>query len=318
VYSAADYVWMLSDRARVGAYAGAIRRLVRPGDRVLELGAGFGFFSVLAARAGAARVDAVDVNPVIHLGERLAAANGVAGTIVFHHGDVRRIPLDGPVDVIVSDLRGATPFAGRSIATLTETRRRLLRPGGVMIAARDVVYAAPARHPAAFRNEVLAAHDAEGVSLGPIERVVFDVPMRCEVGHDDLLAAGRRWCAIDYAAVDLVDHMGECEWTIDCDAEIEGIVLWFETDVGAGHSFSTAPGSPGSVYRQSYLPLRVPVPARAGDSVRISLGAHLVRDDYVWEWNVFVRRAGTQAERLEARQNSVAELVIDPAAFPAR
>jgi SAM-dependent methyltransferase len=318
MYSVADYLWMLSDTARVRAYAGALRGLVRRGDRVLDLGAGFGFFSVLAARAGAARVDSVEMNAAIHLGERIAAANGVAGRIAFHQGDVRGVPLDGPIDVIVSDLRGATPFAGRSLATLIETRRRLLRPGGHLIAARDVVYAAPARHPSAFRNDILAAHDVEGVSLEPVERVAYDAPMRCEVRAEDLLAEGRSWCVLDYATLEMTDHVGQCEWSIEGDVVIEGIALWFESGVGAGFSFSTAPGSNRSVYRQSYLPFRSAVKARAGDAVRVSLATHLVRDDYVWEWKVFVRRAGARVEHLAIHQNSVAEVVIDPAAFPVR
>ena len=115
MYSLADYLWMIADETRVSAYAGAIRAAVRPGDHVLDVGAGFGFFSVVAAQAGAGRVDAVDTNPVVHLGRRVAEANNCGNRIFFHHLDAARLTLDRPADVLVSDLRGPTPFSGRSL-----------------------------------------------------------------------------------------------------------------------------------------------------------------------------------------------------------
>ena len=59
MYHVADYDAMLADAARSGAYAAAIARAVRPGDVVVELGTGVGFFAVAAVRAGARRVYAI-------------------------------------------------------------------------------------------------------------------------------------------------------------------------------------------------------------------------------------------------------------------
>ena len=66
---------MIRDRARTEAFQRAIDAVVRPGDIVLDVGAGSGILSLLAARAGAARVYAVEQTSIAVLAQQLAAAN---------------------------------------------------------------------------------------------------------------------------------------------------------------------------------------------------------------------------------------------------
>lgn len=87
---------MIADKSRFGAYADAIQRAVRPGDVVVDLGCGPGIFALLACRAGAKRVYAIDAGEVIHFARQLAAANGFADRIEFFHGDSRQIELAEP------------------------------------------------------------------------------------------------------------------------------------------------------------------------------------------------------------------------------
>jgi precorrin-6B methylase 2 len=306
---------MIGDEARVSAYAGALRALVRPGDRVLEIGAGFGFFSVVAARAGAAHVDAVEMNPAVHLGPKVAAQNACADRITFHHADATRVTLDVPADLLLLDLRGPTPFGARSLDVLLDARSRLLRRGGTIVAARDTVFAAPSRTPAAFQHDVQAAHGREHIAMNPVERVVYDTPRRCPVAPGDLLAPGQPWAQVDYQTVESFDCDGVCEWTLDSAGEAAGLAVWFESDVGAGFTYSNGPSAAGTAYRQIFLPFQTPVPIAPGDRVRIRLGVRQVDDRYVWEWQMGIASGG-DSERLAVSQNSLAELVIDPAALP--
>jgi predicted RNA methylase len=48
MYSLRDHGKMISDLGRFGAYVQAIAAAVRPGDVVVEIGAGTGVFSLLA------------------------------------------------------------------------------------------------------------------------------------------------------------------------------------------------------------------------------------------------------------------------------
>ena len=84
---------MIRDRVRTEAFRRAIESVVRPGDVVLDVGAGSGILSLFAARAGAACVYAVERTTVAAVAQGLAAANGVAEIVQVFHGDVMEIEL---------------------------------------------------------------------------------------------------------------------------------------------------------------------------------------------------------------------------------
>ena len=314
MYRLRDYLAMLSDDNRVAAYARAIQAQVKPGDRVIELGAGLGFFSVLAARAGAAIVDAVDHNPVIHVGPRIAEANGCADRIRFHHMDILRFVPDAQADVVIGDRRSATPFAGRSLEILIDARTRLLRTGGQLIGRKDTLYVAPCGEPDAFRRMVTRALTHPDVNLSPAATIVRDTPFQCAIASRDLLAPAAAWGDIDYARLDTTSHSGSAEWAVTEPTQVAGLALWFDADLGAGVTMSSAPGGAAATYSQLYLPLRAPIDIRSGESLRVDLAARYSGGDYVWTRGVHAA-GGDGVRRVGSVQNSLAERVLDPATF---
>jgi precorrin-6B methylase 2 len=307
---------MVADGQRAAAYASALRAAVRPGDRVLEVGTGIGFFAVVAARAGAGHVDAIDTNPAIHLGARVAALNGCADLITFHHAAVADVALPIPADVLLIDVRGPTPFGSRSLETLIDARDRLLRPGGRIIARADRVMVAPARAPETFRREVVQSHMREGVRLDPVERIVFDTPMSCTMAPDDLLAPEQCWAVVDYVTVKSPDASGAAVWELDRGTSIDGLAVWFEADLGHGISFATGPGGTVSTYRQLFIPFCRPVAVERGDGLRVELSTRQVRGNYVWRWRGWRRPRESPTDDLVVDQNSLAGIVLHPGALP--
>lgn len=104
-----------TERRRAGA-------AVHPGERVVDLFAGIGYFAIPAAvRGRAARVIAVDKNPVAirYLGEN-AARNGVADRVVGVLGDNREVALERRAAdrVFLGYLPDAVPWVGRAIELL--------------------------------------------------------------------------------------------------------------------------------------------------------------------------------------------------------
>ena len=133
---------MIRDRVRTEAFRRAIDSVVRPGDIVLDVGAGSGILSVFAARAGAARVYAVEQTSIAVLAQELAAANGVAEIVQVIHGDVLDIEPPERVDVIVSEWLGGFGIDEGMLVPVIAARDRWLKPGGVMIPRSVTAWAA--------------------------------------------------------------------------------------------------------------------------------------------------------------------------------
>src|SRR5215468_7784267 len=140
MYSIEDYGAMIADEARMNPYLEALRRSVKSGCVVVDLGAGTGIFALFACRFGARRVYAVEPADAIKIAREIAAANGYADRIEFIQKLSTEITLPEQADVIISDLRGLLPFLGNHISSIRDARKRLLKPGGTLIPQRDEVW----------------------------------------------------------------------------------------------------------------------------------------------------------------------------------
>src|SRR5579863_3037280 len=147
MYDLDQFAQMFADKLRMDAYSVAIQRSVRPGDVVVDLGCGPGIFALLACKAGARKVYAIDMNGVVDFGRHLAAANGFSDRILFLRGDSRSIHLPERANVIVADVRGVLPLYSYAIDTLQDARDRFLADGGHMLPSRDTLVAAIVENP---------------------------------------------------------------------------------------------------------------------------------------------------------------------------
>jgi predicted RNA methylase len=95
----------LIDEERTKAFESAIKKTVRRGDVVVDMGSGSGVLAMFAAQAGARRVYAVegDERNIEHLQATLVA-NGFEDRIAILAGDVTTIDLPESVDVIVGEM----------------------------------------------------------------------------------------------------------------------------------------------------------------------------------------------------------------------
>src|SRR6185436_9675744 len=99
------HAFLLSNTGtRLDRFAKALAATIRPGDVVVDLGAGSGILSVLACRAGARRVYAVEDTDAVSIARPLIAATPFRDRIEFVHAKSFEISLPERADVLVADV----------------------------------------------------------------------------------------------------------------------------------------------------------------------------------------------------------------------
>lgn len=314
MYSLIGYGSMVADRVRVDAYAQAMRKTVREGSVVVDLGTGPGIFAVLACQLGASRVYAIEPSEIIQVAREIAAANHCADKIEFIEEFSDRVALPTRADVIVSDLRGVLPLFGRHIPAVIDARRRFLAPRGILIPRNDTLWAAIVEAPNSYGELVNSwDHNALGQDLSAARRLIVNNSQKVRVRSDQLLTAHQLWTTLDYAAVDSPDVRGHVDWTVLRAGTGHGIVLWFDADLAEDTGFSNAPGAPETIYGCQFFPWTQPVSLGPGQAVRVSLEATLVEQDYVWRWSTcIVPREGSGTSVIRFEQSQLAGEVLSP------
>lgn len=136
---------MLADGLRNRLLYKAIKQNVTSETNFLDIGAGSGVWAILAAKLGAKRVVAVEIEecliPVIY---KHAQENCVADRIEIVHGNSNDVKLKGRFDVIVCELFGQDALGEGTVRSFVDIRNRFLAPDGVLIPQKLALMAAPA------------------------------------------------------------------------------------------------------------------------------------------------------------------------------
>jgi protein arginine N-methyltransferase 1 len=289
MYSIRGYGEMIGDRVRRDAYVQALRQVVHPSSVVLDIGTGTGFFALLACRLGARRVYAVEPDDAIHVARATAAANGCADRIEFIQDFSTCVNLPEPSDVLLSDLRGVLPLFQHHLPSIADARKRLLAPGGTIIARQDNLWAAPVE--AAEKYKWMTAGYGEndpGFDLAAARRYVTNTWCKARFTPEQLLAEPQCWARLDYAVVEDANVAGNLTWTVTRPGIGHGLGVWFDSILAEGVSLSNAPGHPELIYGNAFFPWSRPIPLAAGDRVEVALKANLVGEDYIWRWDTRV------------------------------
>lgn len=315
-YSVVDYGAMVDCEPRMGCYAEALRRAVTPGCTVIDIGAGFGVFSLLACQYGAAKVIAIEPDPSIELLMPLAQANGFADRIEVVRDMSTRYTPEARADVIVSDCRGSLPLYEHHIATIRDARERLLAPGGSLMPMRDTIRIALASSAASHRQVGYPwRKNRYGLDLSAGVRYAANSSIRTYLKPNALASEPQDLAIIDYRTITDPDLDAQSELTASADRTVHGVLLWFDAEIAEGIGYSNGPGAPPLVYRQRFLPFSEAVKLRAGDRVKVRLRATLSGDDYVWTWDSDVIDGRTGELRKQFRQSSFLGTIFSPQAI---
>ena len=303
---------LINDPVRMGAYDRALREVVKPGSTVLDIGTGTGILALLACRYGARRVHAVEVDPIIQTARAIAAANGMGDRIEFHPIDSTQLDLDERVDVVVSDIYGVLPLHRRRIPVLADARERLLKPGGAMIPLREQLWLAVVSAPELHRVVTEPwARNVFGFDMGAARDLAANQWRRVELEPAQLASAPVTIGGFDHGLASSPHFTATVQVPVLRDAELNGLGMWFDSELAPGVAFSNAPGNPPLIYGNGFFPWPEPVAAEKGDTVRIRVRATLSGEQYVWAWDSAVLAGGVDSRpRASFRQATLLGMAL--------
>lgn len=258
---------MLHDAPRNDAYERALRAVVRPGMRVLDIGTGSGLLAMMAARAGAGEVVACEAVPLIaEKAREIVAANGYADRVRIVAKPSNRLvvgtDMAGPADVLVTEIFDAALIGEGALATFEDAWARLLKPDAIVIPAAATVRAQLVESPALrdtltvgrvsgfdlsgfneFASRTLPTSNLPPFDFRPVSDPVtlFEVDFRVR-RH----APAERRVAVTAAAGGAVD----------------AVLVWFTLRLGDAIEYDNAPGAGAASSHWGQM-VQLVAPARA-------------------------------------------------------
>lgn len=282
----------LADEARIAAFREAIAEVVKPGDVVLDLGCGTGILGLLACRAGAKRVYAVDESGMIQVAREVCRANGFQDRVVHIKGFSARVDLPEQADVVVADQIGRFGFDAGIFEYYADARERLLKPGGRTIPARLDLCVAPVEHEAMWKQVDFWSGKPAGFDFGPVSPLAANTGYPVKYGAHHLLGEPAIIASLDPASSPASILNLEATVSLQRDGRLHGVGGWFSARLSDHVTMSNGPLARHPINRQNvYFPLTCPASAAKDDALRIRMS--LLPADSLVTWTVELRDGKT-------------------------
>jgi protein arginine N-methyltransferase 1 len=293
---------MLSDEPRTSTYAQAIAETVRPGDVVVDIGTGTGILAMMAARAGAGHVYAIEAGPVIRLAEKVVEANGLQDVITLVEGASFEVTLPELADVLVSEIIWNAGLGEGILAAFADARARLLKPDARIIPGSLEMWIAPIDCPLAHRSISVWSEDLLGFDYSPLRAFAANVAHTRYLPADAPVADGIMFGAFDLTApIEETMFSAESTFVAHRAGTLHGLGGWFGADLTPTVRLESTPPVEGS-WMHAYFPIEEPVPVAPGDEITVRVT--VLSDDELWQWKVDaggrVQKGSSLAPHLQA------------------
>ena len=188
------------------------------------------------------------------------------------------------MNVVVSDVRGVLPLYANAIETVEDARDRFLLEDGCLLPLRDTLFAAVVELRKPYQQMAHAWKSIPQLDLSSGLPLVLNTIYRHHIKPQQVISSVRPWHVLDYLSGAKVPAQAQLELPIVRTAVAHGIGVWFQTQLTDGIGYSTEPRPQETVYGHLFLPWLEPVSLREGEVCYVDLRAHVVGNDYVWQW----------------------------------
>lgn len=300
---------LIADRVRLEAFRDALAAVIVPGKTVVaDIGTGTGVLAFLAARLGAKKVYAYEMNEIGAVAEKLKSLNRLRNVELIEGRSTEII--DPPrADVVVTETLGNFALEEFLVETMNDARARHLKPGGVLIPGSVEQFASPVISPR-WRDE-LCAWDRVPETLGvpldmrPAREMSLNNAYVRTFGAGDLLDGGQtaiRWDSVDFGVKNRLQRRGSPTWAATKACTIHGLAIWWSAALTKATVMTTSPLAAPTHWEQLYLPALEPLSLAPGDRLLAELtsrSSEVGGTDIAWSLAIR-RKSGTE----ESRQSS--------------
>lgn len=276
------HIKMLSDVARNDAFDSALNAVVKPNSLVLDIGAGSGLLSMMAVRAGAKNVHAVELIPeVAEAAKAVIADNGMQEQITVHckNSAGLEIGVDLPekADVLVSEILDAGLLGEGVLPTFRHALKHLVKPDAQIIPKEAEVFGMLIQ--ADELKSVTPVQNISGFDLSAFDKFRVQEPYHpitlSEENHERLSDFFPIY-EIDFtnlpAPATITDpEVVEFTVSITQDGELHGIAFWFDMYVNDKIVVSSGPDGEMISWGQAVQFFDEVHQVSAGDEIRVKL-----------------------------------------------
>ena len=225
---------MLKDKVRTDSYRDFIyaNKHLFAGKTVLDIGCGTGILSMFAAKAGAARVLAVDASDIIDKARENVIHAGLSSTITLIKGRVEEVtlPVDR-VDIIVSEWMGYCLLYEAMLNSVLWARDRYLAPDGLLVPSSCNMWVAPVADGEWIMDNVGFWRDVYGFDMQAMQKGIWDDVRVLDWPKESLCGKPAGFKLLDLYTVTEKDLTFTAKWkselTSDIDA-LDGFLVWFD------------------------------------------------------------------------------------------
>src|SRR5262245_52808127 len=262
--------------SRLDRFAAAIAARIKPGDTVVDLGAGSGILSFLACQARARRVYAIEAGGAIEFARLLAARNGFQDRIEFIAQSSTQVTLPARVDVVLGDIHDTFGLQSQGLGTFSDARDRFLAPGGTLIPCRIQLLTAPVEAADHYQRTIdVWRQQPRGIDLSPLRSLAVNQPTAARIARSQFLGEVVPLATIDLMHVTRLHTGGATHSDVVRDVTLHGVCGCFVTTLADGVTLGNVPGeSETTNFAQAFFPIESPIAVRAGDRIAIRLETH--------------------------------------------
>lgn len=270
---------MIKDEVRTHTYRNSMlyNKHLFKDKIVLDVGCGTGILSMFAAKAGAAKVFAVECSGIVELAERIVKDNKLDHIITVVRGKLEDVVLPDnitTVDIIISEWMGYCLFYESMLETVLYARDKWLNKDTGILFPDKATLNMMAIEDRQYKEERIDWwNNVYGFDMSCIKEVAIKEPLVDVVEPEQIVTNSITLIEVDLYTVKPEDLNFQTEFSLVCNRNdyIQAFVTYFTVNFSKCYkniNFSTSPAKKYTHWKQTVFYIDEPITCKKGEEVR--------------------------------------------------